>query len=79
MVELWVEFGQNADDWNDLTANVWAVGSDRQSHQFLMSIHLPMNPKEVRREQVDRIFSALSGNRTFVDRLLEFVTEQLSI
>lgn len=79
VVELWVEFGQNADDWNDLTANVWAVGSDRQSHQFLMSIHLPMNPKEVRREQVDRIFSALSGNRTFVDRLLEFVTEQLSI
>lgn len=77
VVGIWVEFGQNANDWNDLTANVWAVENSRQFHQFLMSVHLPMNPAETRREQVERIFSALSGNRIFVDKLLEFVTEQL--
>ena len=72
-----VEFGENAADQNDLTANVWARQENGVQMDFLVSLHLPARQKEPLREQLRRIFSALNENRTFQGRLLSFVTAQL--
>ena len=76
VVGIWVEFGQNANDWNDLTANVWAVENSRQFHQFLMSVHLPMKPDETPKEQVNRIFASLNGDDAFRTKLFDFIVQQ---
>mgnify|MGYP002475553894 CR=1 FL=1 len=77
VVEIMVEFGENAADQNDLTANVWARQENGVQMDFLVSLHLPARQKEPLREQLRRIFSALNENRTFQGRLLSFVTAQL--
>lgn len=77
VVEIIVEFGENAADQNDLTANVWARQENGVQMDFLVSLHLPARQKEPLREQLRRIFSALNENRTFQGRLLSFVTAQL--
>ena len=77
VVEIMVEFGENAADQNDLTANVWARQENGVQMDFLVSLPLPARQKEPLREQLRRIFSALNENRTFQGRLLSFVTAQL--
>lgn len=77
VVEIMVEFGENAADQNDLTANVWARQENGVQMDFLVSLHLPARQKEPLREQLRHIFSALNENRTFQGRLLSFVTAQL--
>ena len=72
VVEIMVEFGENAADQNDLTANVWARQENGVQMDFLVSLHLPARQKEPLREQLRRIFSALNENRTFQGRLLSF-------
>lgn len=77
VVEITVEFGENAADQNDLTANVWARLEDGVRMDFLVSLHLPARRTEPLREQLKRIFAALNENRTFQVRLLNFVTAQM--
>lgn len=77
MVEISVEFGVNAADQNELTANIWARQERGKTIRFLMSIHLPTKQGEAPREQARRFFAALSGNQAFTAKLFDFVTEQL--
>lgn len=42
-----------------------------------MAIHLPAKQSEPQKEQVDRIFAALNDNRTFKEKLRDFISEQL--
>lgn len=77
VVELSVEYGENAADRNDLTANVWARPENGTTNTFLMPVHLPAKRDEPLREQMSRVFSSLSGNGTFVTALRGFIQEQL--
>ena len=77
MVELMVEFGENAADRGELTANVWAIRESGRTSDFLMSVYLPNRRGESMGEQVSRVFDALSGNREFTAKLFDFITEQM--
>lgn len=77
-LDITVEFGENADDPDDLTANVWVKRADGRFAEFLMPLHLPWKPGESKREQIDRIFSALSGNGAFTAKLCGFALKQLA-
>lgn len=77
VVELSVEYGENAADQNDLTANVWARPENGTTYDFLMTVHLPAKQDEPLREQMNRVFSALSGNDVFATALRGFVQRQL--
>ena len=78
VVELLVEYGENAADQDDLTANVWARPENGMTNAFLMTVHLPAKQDEPLHEQMNRVFSALSGNRTFSTALRGFIQEQLN-
>ena len=78
VVELLVEYGENAADQDDLTANVWARPENGMTNAFLMTVHLPAKQDEPLHEQMNRVFSALSGNRTFTTALRGFIQEQLN-
>lgn len=77
VVEITVEYGQNAADRKDLTANVWARQANGTQIDFLLPLHLPVMQGETAQGQIDRIFSALNGNSMFTARLHDYITEQL--
>lgn len=76
IVDIIVEYGQSADDENELTGNVWARREGGRSAAFLMSVHLPAKPDEAPKEQVDRVFGALNDNGEFNSKLFDFIKEQ---
>lgn len=78
VIEVSVEFGENAADPNDLTANLWARQENGTGIGYLTSVHLPMKQDEPVSDQINRIFSSLSENETFKAKLYGFVIDQLT-
>lgn len=76
IVDIIVEYGQSVDDENGLTGNVWARREGGRTTTFLMSVHLPAKEGETPREQVNRMFGALSDNGEFNGKLVEFISSQ---
>lgn len=77
VVEITVDFGENAADRNDLTANVWARDIGGVAIGFLMSVHLPARQGEQPLEQMSRIFASLSENERFKVKLFDYITKRL--
>lgn len=77
MTEIIVNYGRNSAVQSELTANVWAKRNNGVTVDFLMPLHLPAKEGEPLREQVRRIFSALSMNDTFKAQLYDFISKQL--
>lgn len=76
IVDVIVEYGESSADRDELVGNVWARQEGGRTTSFLMSVHLPAKADEAPREQVNRVFEALSGNGEFNARLVDFIAQQ---
>ncbi len=76
IVDIAVEYGENPANRSELIGNVWVRQEGGRSAAFLMSVHLPTKPDETPKEQVDRVFGALSDNSEFNARLTDFISCQ---
>lgn len=77
MVDVLVEYGESSADRSELIANVWARLVGGGTSQFLLTVHLPAQEGEPRRDQVNRIFAALNENGTFKVKLYDFVAARI--
>lgn len=76
IVEISVDFGENADR-SELTGNVWVRQENGKMAEFLLSLYLPSKQGETTQEQVNRIFTAINGNREFRAALSDYVSRRL--
>lgn len=77
VVDIAVEYGENPANRSELVGNAWVRQEGGRSAAFLMSVHLPVEPGETPKEQVNRFFAALNGSDSFKRKLSDFVTRQM--
>lgn len=77
VVDIAVEYGENPANRSELVGNAWGRQEGGRSAAFLMSVHLPVEPGETPKEQVNRLFAALNDSDFFKRTLSDFVTRQM--